>query len=236
MKNWVVNLLTLQKFDMQLRDLETKYRTIPGERAKLREEYEGAKAKLAAAREKAAGAEKSLKQTEADIAAQNDKIRKMLTQSAMVKKNDEYQALMADIEAAKGKISDLETRVIELLDAQETARKALASEEKEFAATDKMIREELEEFSRLIDTIKADAAKLKEEKRQFQTRVELNALNAYKNILARDKGKPMVPIVNGACGHCSLKVTPQLINEAKKGNMVFCDNCSHLLYDPGSES
>ena len=71
MKNWTANILTLQKYDIQLRDLETKYRTIPGERVKLREEYEAAKAQLAAARENAAKADQNVKQAEADIAALN---------------------------------------------------------------------------------------------------------------------------------------------------------------------
>jgi len=232
MKTWLSNILALQQFDMKLRDLETKYRTIPGERRKLREEYEAAQASLAAARENAAKTDQSLKQTEAEIASQNDTIRKLLTQSALVKKNDEYQTMMQNIETAKGCISELESRVIELLDEQEAARKAVADQEREFAATDKQIREELAEFEQLVESIKADAVKLKSEKKKFMPRVELNVLNAYQNILTRDKGKPVVPIVNGTCGNCSLRVTPQLVNEAKKGNLIYCDNCSHILYFP----
>ena len=217
---------------MKLRDLETKYLTIPGERRKLREEYEAAQAALAAAREKAAKTDQALKQTEAEIASQNDAVRKLLTQSALVKKNDEYQQMMQNIETAKGRVSELESRVIELLDEQEAARKAVADQEREFAVTDRQIREELAEFEQLVETIKADALKLKSEKKKFMPRVELNVLNAYQNILTRDKGKPVVPIVNGTCGNCSLRVTPQLVNEAKKGNLIYCDNCSHILYYP----
>ena len=105
-----------------------------------------------------------------------------------------------------------------------------------FAATQTEIREQLADFEQLIERIKQDALKLKAEKKGFISRVELNVLNAYQNILTRDKGKPVVPIVNGSCGNCSLKVTPQTINEAKKGNLVFCDNCAHILYDPGAEA
>ena len=236
MRGWVSNILTLQEFDMKLRDLETKYRTIPTERHKLREEYEAAQAALAAARENVAKADLALKQTEAEIATQNETVRKLLTQSALVKKNDEYQSILQNIETVKGQISELESRVIELLDEQENARKALADQEREFAATDKQVREELAEFEQLIETIKADAVKLKAEKKKFMPRVELNVLNAYQNILTRDKGKPVVPIVNGTCGNCSLKVTPQLVNDAKKGTLVYCDNCSHILYYPEEEA
>ena len=235
MKNWVSNILTVQQYDMKLRDLEIKYRTIPGERAKLREEYEAAKARLAAAREKVTRTEQDAKKVEAEIADLNEKIRKALVQSVMVKKNAEYQALMESIEIAKKQISELETRSIELIDEQEKVRKELADEEKAFAATERQIREELEEFKQLIEHIKVEAARLKKEKKGFLPRVELNVLSIYQNILSRGKGKPVVPITNGICGNCSLKVTPQRINEAKKGMVVLCDNCSHLLYDPDCE-
>ena len=96
-------------------------------------------------------------------------------------------------------------------------------------------KEELAEFEQLVVQIKADALKLKAERKGFVTRVELNVLSVYQNILSKDKGKPVVPITNGSCGHCLLKVTPQVINEAKKGTMILCDNCSHILYDPDAQ-
>lgn len=235
MKNWVSNILTVQQYDMKLRNLEVKYRTIPGERAKLKETYLAAAAVLNQAKEEVKQAEREIKQTENEIAELNDKSRKLLTQSALVKKNTEYQTMMSDIEAIKGSISDLETRVLEGMDRLEAARQDLKVEEKEFAAVERQVREELAEFEQLIETIKADALKLKAEKKGFMSKVELNVLTAYRNILSRDKGKPVVPIVNGSCGNCSLKVTPQVINQAKKGELVFCDNCSHILYDPNSE-
>ena len=42
MKKWTSDILTLQKFDMRLRDLEIKYRTIPQEKARMKEELEAA--------------------------------------------------------------------------------------------------------------------------------------------------------------------------------------------------
>ena len=235
MKNWVSNILTVQQYDLKLRSLETKYRTIPQERANLREQYDAAKAKLESVRAAAAKAAQAVKQTENEIAGLNDNIRKLLTQSAMVKKNAEYQAMMTDIENAKARISDLETKQLEQMDEQAAAAKAAAEEEKAFAATERQLKEEASEFKQLVEDIKAEAVRLKAEKKGFVPRVELTVLNAYKTILARDKGAPVVPIVNGSCGNCSMKVTPQLTNEAKKGQMVFCDNCSHILYDPDCE-
>lgn len=232
MKNWVARILTVQQYDMKLRDLETKYLTIPQERANLREQYAAAKQRLEEMRTAAAQAEQAVRQTENEIAGLNENIRKLLTQSAMVKKNAEYQAMMADIENTKTRISDLETKLIGQMDEQTAAAKAAADEEKAFAVTERQLKQEAAEFNQLVEEIKAEALRLKAEKKGFVSRVELSVLNVYKTILTKDKGAPVVPIVNGSCGHCSIKVTPQTATEAKKGQMVFCDNCSHILYDP----
>ena len=125
MKNWVSNILTVQQYDMKLRALETKYLTIPQERANLREQYAAAKQKLEDMRAAAAQAAQAVRQTENEIAGLNDNIRKLLTQSSMVKKNAEYQAMMTDIENAKARISDLETKQLEQMDEQTAAAKGV---------------------------------------------------------------------------------------------------------------
>lgn len=235
MKNWAARILTVQQYDLKLRELEAKYRAIPEERANLRAQYAAARQKLEEMRAAAAQAAQAVRQTENEIAALNENIRKLLTQSSMVKKNAEYQAMMTDIENAKARISDLETKQIEQMDEQAAAAKAAADEEKVFAATESQLKQEAAEYNQLVEDIKAEALRLKAEKKGFAGQVELNVLTAYKEILSRDKGVPVVPIVNGVCGNCSIRVTPHTCNEAKKGQLVFCDNCAHIVYDPDCE-
>lgn len=235
MKKWVTNILNIQKLDMRLRNLEVKYKTIPHEKAKLKEEYLAEKQKVLDAKEQVNQIDLAMKKAEAETAALQDKQQKAKVQSALVKKNTEYQALMADIEDTKQKLSDQETIILELMDKQEAARKQLAVQEKEFAAAERQVKEELAEFEQLVANIKEEVVKIKTDRKQFLKVVDLKVLEAYTNILTRDTGKPVVAIVNGSCEHCALKVTPQTANEARKGTMVFCDNCSHILYDPDAE-
>ena len=105
MRKWTSDILTLQKFDMRLRDLEIKYRTIPQEKARMKEELEAAAAGIRGAKETLQNVERSIRETQADIAHLNEKIKKTQTQSTMVKKNTEYQAMLADIEATRTRIS-----------------------------------------------------------------------------------------------------------------------------------
>ena len=214
---------------MRLRDLEIKYRTIPQEKARMKEELEAASAVTRNAKEQQQKVERAIREIQSSIALLNDKIKKTQTQSTMVKKNTEYQAMLADIEATKEKISGLETREIEL----ESAKKAVLNAEKDYSAAERAVKAELADFDTLVSEIKEEVLKLKADKKRFTTQIDLNVLEIYKRLLESDKkGRPVVPIINGSCSNCLLKITPQTMNEAKKGAVIQCDNCSHIIYDP----
>ena len=84
----------------------------------------------------------------------------------------------------------------------------------------------------MVSEIKEEVLKLKADKKRFTTQIDLNVLEIYKRLLESDKkGRPVVPIINGSCSNCLLKITPQTMNEAKKGAVIQCDNCSHIIYD-----
>ncbi len=61
---------------MRLRDLEIKYRTIPQEKAQMREELEAAAAVVRLAKEQLQNVKRSIRKTRSAIAGMNDKIRK----------------------------------------------------------------------------------------------------------------------------------------------------------------
>ena len=236
MKAWVTRILSVQQCDMKLRSLEVKYKTIPGERAKLKEEYLAAKQLAVDAEGEVKRLELEMKHAEGESATLAERQQKALTQSALVKKNAEYQALMDEITRLKELASDQETKILDLMDQQEDARKKLQEERKSLALTERRIRQELAEFEELIAHIKEEVVRIRTERKNFTKTVEMKVMDAYTHILTRDSGEPVVPIVNGACRHCQIRVTPQCANEAKKGIMVFCDNCSHILYDPAAEA
>ena len=131
MKNWAAHLLTVQNLDMRLAALETKYRTIPLEKERLKEEYRAAGEKVLASGAEVRKWETFLKEKEAETAALDEKIKKIQIQSATVKKNSEYQALMNEIASTHAKKSEIESAQISAFDSLEAAKKALAEAETE---------------------------------------------------------------------------------------------------------
>lgn len=233
MKQWVADLLALQNLDMKIRNLETRLATIPAEKVRLDSLLKDDMADVEVAKDGKRRIDRSIKDAEGEIEKLNEAVRKLLTQSAMVKKNNEYQAMMTDIETKKNRISDIETTILELLDKAEEAEKEIQKAEKEFSVTQKTVKAEASDLVELKKELEESIAESLKLRKAYESKVDTQTLSVYHRLLAGKKGEPMAMIDQGVCGYCRLKVPPQTVNNAKKGLMTLCDNCSHLLYFPG---
>lgn len=174
--------------------------------------------------------ERAIKENEGEIEKLNEASRKLLTQSAMVKKNNEYQAMMADIEAKKNAVSDIETKILELLDQAESAQQGIAAAEKELAVTQKSVKAEMADLVELKQELEEDIGEKLKLRKAYESKIDTQTLSVYHRLLEGGKGEPVAMINQGVCSFCRLKVPPQTINNAKKGVLTLCDNCSHILY------
>ena len=232
MKQWITELLALQEIDMRIRGLKTRLTIIPEEIAKLEKELAIEKSKLDHAKESFVGIELEIKKRESAIKDQNEVMKKYHTQSAQIKKNEEYRAMMKEIENVKNKISDIETEQLGFMEKIEVAKNAFKSEEKLYKDREKALAEEKNELKDLEGKLKAEIEKQNSSRDEFAAKISPDLLSIYKRLLSKKTGTPLVDVHQGICGNCHLKLTPQTVNSVRKEMQVFCDNCGHLLY-PG---
>lgn len=233
MENWLEALLALQAVDIKIHNLQVRKLLIPKERARLSKELDSAMSSLKELKTAARKTENDIKEDETKIVKHYDAIAKIQQRSTMIRKNDEYQAALNEIEKNKEQISQLEGDILLLLDKQENIRKRLQELETETEARTVNVRSEMEEIQGLDQEIDELVAELKMERGPLAGKVQSDILNQYENLLRNlQNGPPLVKIVNESCMHCHLRVTPQTLNSAKKGMMTICDNCSHLVYLP----
>lgn len=227
---WAENLLKLQALDLEIRNLKLRLTMIPKEAENLQMQIAKIEGKVKIAKEAKAAHERELKQTEAEIADLNDKIGKLQTQSALVKKNTEYQAMLGSIAMLKKSISDLESKQLELMDklsADDRAiRKAITDVKPETAG----LREELKELSELFKDVKKRGRELLAKRPELRSMVDSEVLGRYEQILQKNNSIPLTAIETDKCGNCHLRLTPQTLNQARAGAITYCDNCMHIIY------
>ena len=232
MKQAIQDLLILQAEDLRIRDLKTRLMSIPRERAALVAEFEVVRKGLEKAKQNKLKVEQAAKQQTAATQAAQDKLQALKIKSSSIKKINEYNAILAEIEAAKKNISDSETREIELMDEQEAAEKLLAKAERSYRATGRTVQAEVRELDSLKEIVLKEVAEKEKVSEENAKNVPPKYLDPYRRMLSTGKGSPVGMIHDGNCSNCNMKNSPQTSMEAKNGALVNCDYCSFFLYDP----
>ena len=226
-------LLRLQEADMRQRDMETRLENLPKEMERLLARRDEVTASTAAAAARFRAVKERIRKDEALIAELNAASDKLRQQTTMVKKNNEYQAMLAAIELNKKKVSEAEDRILLAADELEAAGKAGAKIKFANDAELKNLKAEFDELFDFSKVVKEEIARLKAARPALLENIPPALLSAYQALLKNRKGgPPLVPAVEENCGHCQLKITAQTAVTLKRGEVVFCDNCQYMLYDP----
>lgn len=217
---------------MKLRAIETKLATFPSEKNRITAEAKAAETKMLAVRNEYLALQRKIKDSEGKASAAAEEVKKLLIQSASVKKSNEYQAMMQSIDAKKKMQSDLETETLTLMEQLDPLKKRSDAAEKEYNTTIKGLREEVAELKTYGEELKNQYRETLSLRNAHEKNTNQQALEIYKRLLNDKSCEPLVPIQDGFCAACRLRLTPQTINNAKRGDITQCDSCSHLLYFP----
>lgn len=235
MKKAVQDLLTLQEVDMRIRDLNIRLQTIPGERAKIVAEFDTVRKAYAAAQAAVQNVEKKIRACQLENASEQENLKNSRIRSATIKKMAEFEAINTQIANSEKRISELETRELELYDELEKVKAAELKVSRSYKATGRLAQGEVRELDALKEKIIAEIKIKMTESAALEKNISQSTLSQYKRILSSGKGEPVNAIRNGVCSNCNLRLTPQTLNEATKGNILVCEHCSYFIYDPDAE-
>ncbi len=229
--SWVERLLQLQRIDMEVRNMRQRLKLLPAEVNDLTARMKAAAAKTEKAKNAVQEHELALRKAESEIAAMEAKIQKLKQQSALVKKNTEYQAMLAEAELCKKIIGELEGKTIEEMDAIENAKKELKAVARENNSEITNCRNEILELRDVAKEFAAEIEKKLADRKVIRPMINGELLSRYEQIEKHGSGLPASEVKeDGVCGNCRLKLTPQAINDMRAGKVVYCDNCMHIIY------
>lgn len=231
MKEILEKLTSLQKVDKKLYKLESVKGDLPQRVNQLSNDVEHAKTVLQGVTEKKDNTLKERDLVELEIKELENSKKKYQDQLYEVKNNREYDAVTQEIENVTKKISENESRVLELMGIEEETQIELKNAEEALAAVEVKLKEQrtaLEET--LAKTVKEEEA-LKKEKATIASQLNPKMLASYERILRAKNGLAVVPILtNGVCGGCYKTLPPQRVLEIREGERLFlCEVCGRML-------
>ena len=230
----VEELLALQELDQRMATLEATARAIPPLIQELEGRLQASRGAHAAAREAHAQLEKTRRLKEGELKQVEEQAKEKQARLWEIRKNEEYSAVLKEIELLKAKRSALEEEILLLFDQIEEASRTVAAREGE-------LREREAESTRLRAAKEAELARLQQGMGEFTRqragqarRIEAGLLQSYSRLLKSRGGLAVVPVKDGSCGGCFVALTPQAHTEVRKGEaLMTCANCQRILYWKG---
>jgi predicted nucleic acid-binding Zn-ribbon protein len=222
-------LIELQGLDDELHAAEREHANVPEVRRELEERRSAGEEKLSAASTALRTAEMEQRRVEGELQEQEELLKRLEGQQFQVKSNEAYTALLHEMEQARRAISDCETRILESMEAIETASASVAEAEAEAA----VIREQAAIEEKALDerekVLEAEVARMRAERDALCGRIESGVLSQYTRVASRRR-PAVVRISHEMCLGCRVNIPPQnYIDILKAERIITCGNCHRIL-------
>jgi predicted nucleic acid-binding Zn-ribbon protein len=227
-------LIELDKISQEIARLKDEVASLPKRVAEIETKLSTAKGQVESAKTAIKAQEANKRKFESDIQDWQQKISKFREQSLAVKTNEQYKALMHEIEFAEKHIGDAEEQILLVMDSADGLANSLKAAETELKfETDEVEKEKA--HARAVTT--EDEKKLSELNQQRQALregVEPIMFAHYERVASKRKGA-IAAAFDHKCSACNVMLRPQKYNELlSNSELVTCDSCGRILYHDAS--
>jgi uncharacterized protein len=232
----IEHLISLQRTDREIQRLKAEIAELPKRVVAIEEKLAGTKAGLEKARASVKADDAARRKYETAITDLRGKISKYRDQSLDVKTNEQYKALLHEIQFAEQEIGANEDKILELMVNAEVR-------EKEVRAAEAELKAEMSEIEKEKAVAREQTAKDEKELAEWTAKrdgarsaVDPDLLRHYDRVL-KFRGSGIAEVLDQKCSGCSVVLRPQTYNEVRGGKLIYCDSCQRILYyDPSKEA
>ena len=203
----------------------------PVREEELKKKVEEKKASVTATREKLKGLETERRKLEGDLELRETKIEKYQEQIRQVKSNEEYQALLKQLETTKMDNSKLEDRILEIYEECDRMEGEIKATETEVSDEERKLEAEMEALLREEKEYEEEELGIKNEMEMIEKKLPEETLRLYRKVAGMRNDVAMAKAKDYLCQECHVRVRPQPFVELQRGEkMIVCEGCRRILY------
>ncbi len=231
----IQNLIELQRADREILRLKEEIAALPKRVAVIEERLAGTKGGLEKAKAAVKADEAARRTFESTIQDRQQKISKYRDQSLEVKTNEQYKALMHEIQFAEQDIRTNEDKILELMVNAEAREKQVRAAEAELKTeTAEIEKEKIQARQRTAEDEK-QMAEWNAKRETMRSGVDADVLRQYDRV-AKYRGTGISEVKDQKCMACQVMLRPQTYNEVRSDKLVNCESCQRILYyDPSHD-
>ncbi|HUJ41602.1 MAG TPA: C4-type zinc ribbon domain-containing protein [Candidatus Acidoferrales bacterium] len=226
-------LLHVQMLDLKLAELAGQLAQFPRRIAEVDAQVEAARASLSSTREAQSSSLKDRKKLELDVESWKDKVRKYKDQTAQVKTNEAYRALLHEIEGGEAQIRKAEDAVLEHMVTGEEHDRQVKRGEKALAEAETSAKSSRAAIEAERATLAAQQSALRADRDSAASAVPPALLDRYRIYAPRHHGVAVATLDGEACSGCRVHLRPHVVQRLKRpenDQIVECESCGRMLY------
>jgi uncharacterized protein len=226
----IENLLKLQDADKEIRRLQNEIAEFPKRVAVIELKLAGTKAQLEKAQAAIKADEAARRKHDTTIADLRGKISKYRDQSLDVKTNEQYKALLHEIQFAEKEIAATEDKILEIMVSADARDKEVKAAQAELKAETAEIEKEKTDARQRTAEDERLLAEWHAKRDQMRSGVDADLLRHYERV-SKFRGTGISEVRDQKCMACQVMLRPQTYNEVRSGlQTIVCDSCQRILY------
>lgn len=227
-------IVEVQQLDLQLAELTRQIDSLPRQIQTLQSQlsefinaHEDRKKRLAANL-------KERKDLEGDIKVTQEKITRHRDQLYQVKTNEQYKAMLKEIEGEETGIRKIEDRILEKMIESEEIQKHIQEAAARLDGEKARVAAEVEKLEDERQSKINDREQVQNHRKELAASLSDSVVELYERIRTYRPAPAVAEVRGGLCTACNIQLRPQMYNEIRTADGVMtCENCSRILFYEG---
>jgi len=229
--NILEKLIGLQKLDLEIRKLGHDLQQIPKKEKLIDKAIESSRLPFEEGKTRSEELKARIDGLAEAVIALEENERQLKLKMPKIKSNEEYSALLKEMDNSKKKKEESEEEQLRLIEEAEKLQRDLPALESQYLEQEKGVAAERATLQKEKAEIESVLIQRKEERNRLQAEFPQNWLSKYNHIAAARNGLAVVPVRKGICQGCFIGVRPKIVQDLHYAEEVIsCEGCQRLLY------
>lgn len=223
--------IELQQADLRIGQLGVQMDALPSQVQTLERHLEEFLHAHRERQERLAANQKERREIEGEVQLIRQKISKHKDQLYEVKTNEQYRAMLKEIEGEEANIRRSEDRLLEKMIEAEEIQKAIAEAAARLESEKARVAGEKARLEALRQTDLQEREQLLGRRAELAGALSEGVLQIYERVRAGRQGVALAEVREGFCTACNVCLRPQLYNDVRSNEtLLTCESCSRILY------
>jgi predicted nucleic acid-binding Zn-ribbon protein len=224
-------VIELQQVDLKIAELTTQIDALPGQIETLQSQlndfihtHEERKKRLSAN-------QKERRDLEGEIKVIQDKISRHKDQLYQVKTNEQYRAMLKEIEGEEANIRKIEDQLLEEMIEAEEIQKHIQEAAARLESEKARVAGEIQRLESERQADLGERKRLQARRKELEAALSESVRDLYERMRAARRGVALAEVRDGLCTSCNVRLRPQVYNEVRTNEaLLTCDNCGRIIY------